>query len=462
MNTIIYNAYPTTKLFHASDKFVRGLMGPIGSGKSVACCWELFKLAQQQEPDKQGRRRTRWAIIRNTYRELVDTTMRTWFDWFPEESGVLMKTESKFTMNTLLPDGTTLEFEILFRALDKPKDVKKLLSLELTGAWVNEAREIPKQIIDMLQGRAGRFPSKKDGGPTWHGVIMDTNPPDDDHWWYKIFEEHLPSNWELFRQPSALSDKAENKGNLVDGYYENMMQGKDSEWIKVYVEGEYGFIADSRPVYPQYNDAIHYDKNIKHIERLPVHMGIDFGLTPAVVFVQKLSQGRFIFIDEIVTTYADAYMLGDMIKEKCRIKGYKISLESFADPAGNQRSQADSRTPFETLASQKIFVEPTHTNDPYIRIGAVNKGLTTIAMDGKPRITIGPLCIVLRKGFRGGYSYKRMQVANSEIFKDEPEKNRFSHIHDGAQYIMVGLGLGDEQVYGSTKPRIPKVNKGIN
>lgn len=459
---IEYQAYKTTQKFHDSKKFVRGLMGPIGSGKSVACCWELFKLGQQQEPDSQGRRRTRWVVIRNTYRELIDTTMRTWFDWFPESSGVFLKSESKFIMTTNMDDGTTLEFEILFRALDKPKDVQKLLSLEITGAWVNEAREIPKQVIDMVQGRAGRFPAKKDGGPTWHGIIMDTNPPDDDHWWYKAFEDDLPENWELFRQPSALSENAENLENLVHDYYSNMVQGKDPEWTKVYVEGNYGFISDSRPVYSMYNDEIHYDKNIKHLERLPVHIGIDFGLTPAVVFVQKLPQGRFIFIDEIVTTYADAYMLGALVKERCRVKKYKISLESFADPAGNQRSQADSKTPFETLASQKVYVEPTYTNDPDIRIGAVTKGLTTIAMDGKPRITIGPLCTVLRKGFRGGYSYKRVQVSNSDIYKDTPEKNRFSHIHDGAQYAMVGLGLGDELVYGSKPAHKPTVNRGIN
>lgn len=459
---IEYQTYPTTEAFHNSDKFVRGLLGPIGSGKSVACCWELFKLAQQQEPDSLGRRRSRWAIIRNTYRELVDTTMKTWFDWFPERSGVLLKTESKFTMNTTLEDGTTLEFEILFRALDKPKDVKKLLSLELTGAWVNEAREIPKQIIDMLQGRVGRFPAKKDGGPTWHGVIMDTNPPDDDHWWYKTFEDDLPKNWAIFHQPSALSPEAENIENLVDGYYENMMQGKDPEWIKVYVEGNYGFISESRPVYPMFNDAIHVDKNIKHIERLEVHLGIDFGLTPAVVFVQKLSAGRFIVIDELVTTYADAYMLGTFIKERCRVKGYKVSLESYADPAGNQRSQADSKTPFQVLATEKVYVSPTKTNDPDLRIGAVVKGLKTIAMDGKPRLTISPICKTLRKGFNGGYSYQRMQVSHSEIYKDSPTKNKYSHVHDGLQYIMLGLGLGDEQIHGNDSNHIPKVVRGIN
>lgn len=459
---IEYQTTPTTFDFHQSEDFVRGLMGPIGSGKSVACCWEVFKLSQLQEPDQFGRRRSRWAIIRNTYRELVDTTMKTWFDWFPETTGVYLKVDSTFTMTTALPDGTTVELEILFRALDKPKDVKKLLSLELTGAWVNEAREIPKQIIDMIQGRVGRFPSKKDGGATWHGVIMDTNPPDNDHWWYKTFEENMPSNWGLFKQPSALLDTAENLENLPDGYYTNMMQGKDPEWIAVYVEGKYGFVSDGRPVYPMFNDAIHFDSGIEHSERLPVHLGIDFGLTPGCVFIQKLTAGRFVVIDELVTTYADAFMLGDLIKEKCRVEGYNVSDESYADPAGNQRSQADSKTPFQVLESQGVYVDPTNTNDPDIRIGAVIKGLSSIAMDGIPRLTIGPKCKTLRKGFNGGYSYKRIQVSDSEVYKDIPTKNHYSHIHDGLQYGLVGLGLGDEQIYGNDVYKKPKVKRGIN
>ena len=433
---INYQTTLTTQAFHDSTSFVRGLMGPIGSGKSVACCWEIFKLAQQQEPDDDGLRRTRWAIIRNTYRELIDTTMKTWFEWFPERSGVFLKTESRFTMTSRLEDGTTVEMEILFRALDKPKDVKKLLSLELTGAWVNEAREVPKQIIDMLQGRTGRFPPNRTGGPTWFGIIMDTNPPDEDHWWYRLFEENLPENWEIFQQPSSRSDKAENLENLAPKYYSNMMQGKDPEWVKVYIDGQYGFVSSGRPVYSMFNDAIHYDKTLEHDAWLQVSLGIDFGLTPAVVFVQELPSGRFIVIDEIVTTYADAYMLADLIKERCRNSRYVISAESYADPAGNQRSQADSKTPFQALSSQGVEVLPTRTNDPDLRIGAVV--------------------------FNGGYSYKRVQVSDSEIYKDAPDKNRFSHVHDALQYAMVGLGLANEQLYGKDNHHKPKVLRGIN
>ncbi|MCL5460110.1 hypothetical protein M3M33_15845, partial [Loigolactobacillus coryniformis] len=57
-----------------------------------------------------------------------------------------------------------IKAEVLFRALDNPDDQSRLLSLELTGGWVNEAREIPGEIITALRSRLGRYPSANEGG----------------------------------------------------------------------------------------------------------------------------------------------------------------------------------------------------------------------------------------------------------------------------------------------------------
>ena len=140
-----------------------------------------------------------------------------------------------------------MQLEILFIALDRPDQVKKLLSLELTGGWINECREVPKAVLDGLTSRVGRYPDINDGGASWSGVIMDTNPMDEDHWYYRVAEEETPVNWEFFRQPPALlqtqngyrgNPNAENIRNLSKGYdyYLDMIAGKNREWIKVYVE----------------------------------------------------------------------------------------------------------------------------------------------------------------------------------------------------------------------------------
>jgi hypothetical protein len=161
----VYEAPATIRQFMASDAFVRLLAGPIGSGKSSGCIAELISRACHQAPGRDGIRRTRWAIIRNTYPELRDTTRKTFEQWVDGRLGQWREQEFSFTMRF-----QDVEAEILFRALDRPEDIKKLLSLELTGAWINEAREVPKAVFDSLTGRVGRFPAKMDGGATWSGI----------------------------------------------------------------------------------------------------------------------------------------------------------------------------------------------------------------------------------------------------------------------------------------------------
>ena len=191
-----FSLSPTTWDFLHDDSFVRGIMGPVGSGKSYACCAEIFLRAIKQAPSKRdGVRRTRFAVIRNSYPELRTTTLKTWQEIFPEGQFGEMRWSPQITHHIQLPprgDAAGIDCEVIFLALDQPRDTRRVLSLELTGAFVDECRELPKAIIDALTSRVGRYPSKVDGGPTWRGVWMCTNPPDDDHWYYNLSEKEKP------------------------------------------------------------------------------------------------------------------------------------------------------------------------------------------------------------------------------------------------------------------------------
>jgi hypothetical protein len=260
-----YTTSPTMAAFLESNARVRIVKGPFGSGKSSGCVIDLPRRAQEQAPGPDRIRRTRFAVVRNTYRELEDTTRATFEQWIPDRYGEW--DEKNFTF---LLQAKGVESEILFRALDKPKDVKKLLSLELTGAYVNEVREIPKAIVDGLLGRIGRYPSMKDGGPTWSGLWGDTNPWHTGHWGNKLFgkpdktftrslipgtprpcvrlQHQLGATFELYTQPGGLDPDAENLENLSAGYYPLMCAGKDQEWIDVYVQGK-DAVTDKGSVY---------------------------------------------------------------------------------------------------------------------------------------------------------------------------------------------------------------------
>ncbi|MGE4551771.1 MAG: hypothetical protein AB7D57_01585 [Desulfovibrionaceae bacterium] len=444
---IVYRASPTLARFHVSRAFYRGVMGPVGSGKSTAMCMEILHRARAQHPGPDGVRRTRFAVVRNTYRELQDTTLRTWLDWVGEGLGRFERGGMRHVLRT--PD---MECEVLFRSLDRPSDVKKLLSLELTGAWFNEARELPKAIIDAMGDRVERYPAARDGGCAWAGVIMDTNPPDTDHWWHRLAETDRPRGWAFFRQPGGLMETApgrfepnpaaENLANLPPDYYLRRRAGKSESHVRVYYCGRYGFVQDGRPVYPEFHEAVH----VPAAPPAPapgrtLYVGLDFGLTPAAVMAQRLPSGRWLWLDELVATDMGMTRFAELLARRLgeRWRGHELSV--WGDPAGAQRSQVDERTPFDVLRARGIDARPAPTNDFMLRREAVAAALTRL-VDGLPGLAVGPGCPVLVQGMAGGYRYRRVELAGEERFHDQPDKNRFSHVCEAAQYLMLGAGEG--------------------
>jgi len=428
-----YVDVPTCQAFAQDNSFIRGLMGPFGSGKSSACVVELVNrgLAQAKGPD--GMRRTRFAVIRNTYAELRDTTIKTIMQWLPElYFGRYVKHERTYTI-TAFPGAV---IELIFLALDRPDDIKKLLSLELTGAWVNEAREIPWSIIEALQGRVGRYPAIRDGGATWFGIWMDTNPPDNDSRWYRFFEEIKPDNARIFKQPSGLAEDAENLPNLPGGrrYYSNLAVGKSAEWIKVYIKGEYGFVIDGKPVFPDYSDTAHC-KEIDPVPGVTIIRSWDFGLTPACAFSQLLPDGRWLAFDEMTSESMSIDKFSEDVVEHCtRSFRGQATFEDWGDPAGAQRAQTDARTCFEIMQGKGIMVEGSIQN-PQMRHESIGKPLRTM-IGGHPQFILHPRCTQLRKGFMGGYHYRRLQVSG-ERYSDKVEKNMLSHIMEALEYGTV-------------------------
>lgn len=464
-----YDPSPTLRQFHASNALVRGIRGPFGSGKSVGCCWEIWSRACEQHAQEDKVRRSRWVVTRNTYGELTSTTIKTWLDWFPEERFGKMVHGAPITHLCKWPlkDGTSVELEVLFLALDRPDHLKKLLSLEVTGAWMNEAREQPKAILDGLTGRVGRYPRAQDGGATWSGVIMDTNPPDDDHWWYLLAELTKPAGFAFFSQPAGDSDEAENLDWLLQTpesmkfpvghpmrrsqgsiYYERLKGGKTDEWIKVYVKGQYGSVHDGKPVYPEYNDTLHV-KEINPIPSLRLDIGMDFGLTPAAVITQTDAKGRLLILDELcgedmaIRQFLQDVLIPQLVKVYPQWWNRRHEKEAqilvFGDPAGSQRAQTDEKTCFEEVTAAGLRVRPARTNAFLARRGAVAWFLSKLS-GGQPAFLMDPCCKVLRKGFNGGYKYRRLQVVGEERFTEEPAKNGYSHPHDALQYVALEGG----------------------
>lgn len=475
MSVVYIPAGAVTDRFHISNSFVRGLMGPMGSGKSVACCMDIAMRALEQLPSPiDGIKRTRAVAIRQSYPELKSTTIETWLHWFPEKVFGKMRWDAPIRHKIKL--AKNCELDMWFLALERPDDVKKLLGCEATIIWLNEARELPKEVLDMSTIRVGRYPDAS----KWSGIIMDTNPPSDDHWWYRLAEEEKPEGFEFFRQPSALGPLAENLNNLNQTietkqlpldhpdriargrhYYLRTVAGKSNDWVKVNVEAQYGNVQGGRPVYPEFNDAIHVASTPLLPNRaLPLLLGFDFGMSPACAITQVTPRGQWIILDEVTSFDAKegqglVQFIDGQLKPLLAVKypGYKII--SLHDPAGVQRSQADEVTCRQILKQKGLNPSTVGTNNFTARREAV-AGFLSRLVGGEPAFLMSPSCKILRKGMNGDYGFKRVQVPGEDRYKDMPDKSKSSHVCEAVQYI--GLHIARPLQHDS-KPRPSRMQR---
>lgn len=480
---INYTANATAAKFHASNKIVRGFMGPVGNGKSVACIMEILRISHAQEPNEQGIRKTRWAIIRNTSPELRTTTLNTWRQWVPEAiCPITMHPVIIAKMDQPLADGTRIQMEVIFLALDRPGDERKLLSLEVTGVFINESRELSYGVIKAARERIGRYPAEIDGYTnsepcTRKCLLMDTNPPSDDHWWYQLAEngylKKTPTSeiefaksetervFDFFRGSAPLikqkdgsylpNPHAENVSHLPGGhqYYLDMIAGNTEDHINVMVLGNYGTIIDGNPVYPQYNDRVHCPEGgVKPIKGLPIALGWDFGLTPAVAIGQLTSTGQLRIVGELCAEDMSIRQFArDVVKPylATHFKDYNITF-SIGDPSGSARGDSEARAAMGILNDDYegellelgFQTEPAPSNVPTKRIDAVVGFLTKMVDRGEPGYLLDSKCEMLRKGKNGAYKYRRLLVRGEERFHNTPDKNDYSHIADAEQYLALG------------------------
>lgn len=447
-NVIEYNAAPTAAEFHLDDSYFRLIQGPVGSGKSTACIFEILMRASKQAPSRDKVRRTRCAIIRSTYPELKTTTINTWKKWVPERvCPIVYDIPIRGLYKQPLNDGTSIELEVIFLALDRPEDVSKLLSLDLTFAWINEVREIDEEIFKYLRGRIKRYPLDAYDKPSWWGIIADTNPPKTTHWTYRVFQEdETPKTFKLFRQPPAVcwdndEDKwvvnpdAENLKILTSGYYEDQIAGNTDDYIRVMLAGEYGMTMLGKPVFPQYSEKDHVAKqNLQPDRSMPLMLGFDFGLNPACVIAQLSRLGGLRILDCLSPADEDLEtFMTDYVNPLLHKKYAQFRIVAVGDPAARGRSGLDKRTPFDVLMKfGNIKCQPAHTNSFVPRKEAVD-----FFLNRRDGFQIDPRITHLREAFGGGYVYDEIKGQRGR-HKERPNKlNPYSHAMDGVQYICL-------------------------
>ncbi len=482
MTTVQYTPPPTIKEFildyRPGELFYDWIVGPVGSGKTTGIFFKLVTMAAKQEPGPDGIRRSRAVIVRNTAPQLRDTTLSSWDYWFKDGvAGVWRETDKKFTLRY-----GDVECEVLFRPLDTPQDVARVLSLEVTFAIIDEFVEIPKQIIDALSARCGRYPSAVMGGCTNWGMWGSSNPSTEDNWWYDYLHDdsiHVQPgedcdetrNARYFLQPSGFVDAAENVENLPGerAYYTNQAKGKSEAWIKQFLEAEWGYSVSGKPVVPTFKSELHVSKTrLPFNEHLPLVGSFDPGIGgSAMIIGQEDIDGRLCVLGELIQEGMGATRF---ISERLRpyLKRHFLLLdpEQFViapDPAAANRGPTDEKTVVDIFKKHYRVVVESNNRLP-LRLDAI-ENYTTRLIEGKPALFIDEeMCPVLIRALRGGWRYA---LDKRELVKgNDPEKNQYSHPGDAfgylARYYHRQAGKNARYIGVGGRPFVPPRTFGSN
>lgn len=469
-----------------SDAYVRVLAGPIGGGKSVCCAHDLMRWSATQAPNTDGIRKTRFLIVRNTADQLKNTTLKTILDWFPAGVYCQYKVSDKtLYFNLRLPDNTVVQSEWMLIALDTPDDVRKALSLEATGLWGNESRELHPDVVDGLLMRVNRYPSMKDGGVTRPGAIFDTNMPEEDSWWEKQMEEP-PKNWSIHKQPPgvlpldewrekfrkeppehlvissakkikyAINIGHDNYDNLAKDYYPNTGEGKKEDFIRVYLRTLYGRSPHGKAVYEEtFSPERHTstgDLQAIISEHYPICIGQDFGREPAAVFLQLTPSGVVICLGEVIASNMGIQkFIATKLKPYIAQRFPRNAFYVAPDPAGIQGTQVGEITPIRAMqdAGFEVYPHKRISNDPEVRAQAVER-LLSGSVDTRAGFIIdraqAPMTYA---GLAGKYRWKTDRNGNLAGSKPQPMKNEWSHPSEALQYAaQVVLGGHDSVQMG--------------
>ncbi len=423
-----------------SESFGRLIAGPVGSGKTTACLFELLRRACEQTPAEDGFRYTRFAIVRQTLKQLKDTVLKDIISWLEGMA------HYKVSDSTVFIEIGDVRSEWILIPLDNPEDQRRLLSMQLTGAWMSEAIEMPVDLVAALSGRCGRYPTAIKGVAKWMGIIADTNMPSEGGPWHEFMETNVPPDWQIFVQPGGMTEEAENLNYLIQTektiklpldhpdrlaqgriYYERLVRSYGGDWVNRYVHAQYGDDPSGTAVFKSsFKRSFHTMPDLESCQGHPIVIGQDFGRDPCSIIGQMDHKGRLLLLEEVTAQDIGLELhitrnLRPVLAQE-QYLGKKVII--VGDPAGMAKGSIYEETSFDALKRLGFAAYPAPTNKIDPRLRAIESFLLS-QRDGGPAMLINQeKCPTTILALNGGYRYAKTKLGQR---KPLPEKNKYSH-----------------------------------
>jgi len=373
--------------------------------------------------------------------DLRDTTKVTFFELISELEDKIKEQYPPEIRESVPPVGEMhkadgdFEFSngsvIHFRPLDEAE--KKYKSLNIAAVGIDEASEVDQEAVQMLMGRRRQM-----GYPLLLFVV--SNPTGYTHWLYKWFVKERSTNYHLFRTNSL-----ENKANLPPDYINELSRKFPLEWIKRYIEGEWGGIEEGTPIYAGMFDLRTHMKPAMFYKGNPVWVGVDFGYTsPGVVWAHPDRDYRCQIVREWNPKSIDTYQLCQGILRRNGVWFPDAKFQYFCGHDGQSRAPSAEKTGIEIMSDNGMM--------PSWRFHHLESGFTVIRNmlkvkdDGTPNLTVDPSADICVEAFLGGYKYKKES--------DKPQKN---DIHDPLMDAFRYIAYQNYTLSGDSPRSSPRV-----
>ena len=492
---LVYVPSRTLQLLHQEERLVRGVMGPVGSGKTTGIVADMNMRHLRQHACRDGVVRDRLALVRGTLALLNATLVDTWVRMFPKTT----THSSRFGVCGELAQkraGTQYYLEFRGFGLDKQGALGNLLSNNFSGAIINEAVTISEAAKDGVINRLGRYPDPrdapsgfeklpgawrdKDGYWRWflnHGISMDTNAASEDTWWYRkardgeanpakeVYLEQPPAafkawndekeKWEyelnMGQRPGVLP--AENIDYLLEhwDYYRTIIETSSPANIARYVLCEYSKTEVGTPVFTDFSERWHVAKGGVPWPPQGTRLvgGMDFGQTRRAILGYLSPEGRqMVFAEACDPTGSVETFANNVLRPMLAQHGFSVAdLTLYCDPAGVNRGEHSDLGGIAIMRECGFEAVPPArlpNNDTGIRLEAVHHFLGR-TVGSKGAVQIDPGCVNLVRSLGGGYVWSRRKIGAEYMDTDEPAKNNHSHIADAFQYMCCGLRFGGDQ-----------------
>jgi hypothetical protein len=463
---------PVASAFMADRSRRSVIVGPYGSGKTRAALVKLYLMAMQQVPTD-GIAASRFIVSRLTRPQLTSTTIKSFHEAFPEKAGFApVESAALRTHWRFKPPGFDhiVDIDWQFLALETDEDVARVLGLEATSFFIDEARLIDPSLLGKLTGRL-RFPAVS----RHRSLELASNPWSTDHPFHPLFVLNRNEDTAFFHQPGGLD--RDGAGNLIGEnlhnlsqtpesillpwndparralgvkYYEAMLADMTPEDALLNVHSKWGVSREGKPVYGDYDDARHC-MPLKYDPGMKLELGTDFGLNSATVLYQQTMNGNVRILAEFVTADVGTVAHHERLKMFVDREFPNAQIgRATGDPAGNQRG-ADGQQIFVLVRKFFPSYQPARTNELATRHEAVN-ALFRRNILGQPALVIdSKRCPMLRQACIDKYFYKSIKGTGAQ-HKDEPEKNRWSHVAEALGYACLGAGAGRPSALAGNTP----------